>query len=79
MYKVYVLRSIGKGTRYVGLTKDLDRRIREHNEGKNRSTKGFTPFDLVHVEEYKDRVEARNREKYLKSGIGREYLDSILK
>jgi len=79
MFYVYVLRSLEKGRRYVGMTKHLDRRLKEHNEGKNRSTKGFTPFELVHVEEFEERIEARKREKYLKSGSGREYLDSILK
>ena len=79
MFYVYVLRSIVKGRRYVGMTKHLDRRLREHNEGKNRSTKGFAPFELVYVEEFEERTEARKREKYLKSGVGREYLDNILK
>jgi len=79
MFYVYVLRSLEKGRRYVGMTKHLDRRLKEHNEGKNRSTKGFKPFELVHVEEFEERIEARKREKYLKSGSGREYLDSILK
>jgi len=79
MFYVYVLRSLEKGRRYVGMTKHLDRRLKEHNEGKNRSTKGFKPFELVHVEEFEERTEARKREKYLKSGSGREYLDSILK
>ena len=79
MYSVYVLRSLKKERRYVGMTKHLDRRLKEHNEGKNRSTKGFAPFELVYVEELESRIEARDREKYLKSGIGREFLDDILK
>ena len=61
------------------MTKNLDRRLKEHNEGKNRSTKGFAPFEVVHVEKFEERTEARKREKYLKSGTGREYLDDILK
>jgi len=36
-------------------------------------------YTSVHVEEFEERTEARKREKYLKSGSGREYLDSILK
>ena len=79
MFYVYVLRSVEKGRRYVGMTNHLDRRLKEHNEGKNRSTKGFAPFELVYIEEFEERTEARKREKYLKSGIGREYLDNVLK
>ena len=60
------------------MTKYLDRRLKEHNEGKNRSTKGFAPFELVHVEEFEERTEARKREKYLKSGIGREFVKTLL-
>ncbi len=33
---------------------------------------------MVYKEEFETRVEARAREKYFKSGIGREYLKSIL-
>jgi putative endonuclease len=44
-WTVYVLRSV-KGRRlYIGLTKDLSRRLNEHNRGYNRSTKGRGPFE----------------------------------
>ena len=79
MYNVYVLRSLKTNRRYVGLTNDLERRIEEHNNGKSRSTKGFLPWKLIHFEKFENRIEARKREKYLKSGIGRAYLDKILK
>ncbi|WP_435049666.1 GIY-YIG nuclease family protein [Formosa sp. S-31] len=43
MYFVYVIRSSKDGRLYKGMTQDLVRRIKEHNQGKNRSTKGFMP------------------------------------
>ena len=79
MYSVYVLRSLKTNRRYVGLTNSLNRRIEEHNSGKNRSTKGFSPWSLMYCEKFENRIEARNREKHLKSGVGRAYLDKILK
>ena len=79
MYNVYVLRSLKTDRRYVGLTNDLERRIKEHNNGKGKSTKGFLPWKLVYSEKFENRIEARKREKYLKSGIGRAYLDKILR
>ena len=78
MYNVYVLRSLKTNRRYVGLTNNLDRRVKEHNNGINRSTKGFLPWKFIHFEKFENRIEARKREKYLKSGTGRAYLDKIL-
>ena len=76
MFKVYVLRSDVNGFLYVGMTTDLERRLREHNSGKTRSTKAYKPWKLVFFEEYDSRLEARSREKYLKSGSGKEYIKS---
>ncbi|MGV6829622.1 MAG: GIY-YIG nuclease family protein [Flavobacteriales bacterium] len=78
MYYVYVLYSNKFKRSYTGLTKNLERRIREHNTKQNRSTKAYTPWELIIEEEYKTRIEARKREKYLKSGIGRDYIKSII-
>ena len=74
MYYVYVLRSKVKPRFYTGMTQDVSKRLHEHNNGKTKSTKGYRPWDLCFFEEYKTRLEARAREKYLKSGIGREYI-----
>ncbi len=60
------------------MTKDLDRRIREHNKGQNKSTKAYIPWKLIHKEEFDSRIEARRREKFLKSGNGREFLKAII-
>ena len=74
MYYVYVLYSIDFNRTYTGLTSDIERRIYEHNAKQNKSTKAFVPWKVIHIEEFKTRQEARSREKYLKSGIGREYI-----
>ena len=71
---VYVLRSRRNKWFYIGLTNDVQRRLREHNRGYNRSTKGKGPFDLLHVEGFSGRPSARAREEYLKSGTGREWV-----
>jgi putative endonuclease len=78
MYFVYVLKSQKDGRFYKGMTNDLDRRIYEHNIGKHKSTRPYRPWELVYRETVNDRTEARKREKYLKSGIGREYLKKKL-
>ena len=78
MYFVYVLRSEVDGRLYKGLTQNLENRFEEHNKGKMKSTKGFIPWILVCHEKVETRVEARKREKFLKSGIGREFLKKYL-
>ncbi|MBM3425926.1 MAG: GIY-YIG nuclease family protein, partial [Bacteroidetes bacterium] len=74
---VYAIKSLSKGYIYVGLTNNLERRIQEHNSGKSRATKSYTPFRLIYSEKVGARIEARKREKYLKSGIGKEFLKKI--
>ena len=74
---VYALKSLKDGRIYVGFTEDLKRRIKEHNSGKTSSTKAWVPWELWYSEKVSTRIEARNREKYLKSGIGKEYLKSL--
>ena len=66
MCYLYNLCSVPKGTLYVGVTRDMARRLREHNAGANRSTRGARPYELVHVEAYESLAEARRREWHLK-------------
>jgi putative endonuclease len=74
---VYVIRSTVRKYIYVGLTMDLSERLGQHNSGKNSTTKPYRPFDLILSEKFETRTEARAREKFLKSGIGKEFLKSI--
>jgi putative endonuclease len=76
LFYVYVIRS-DEGYQYSGETSDLDRRLREHNN-KELSfwTKRGSNWQLIYFEQHENREEARKREKWLKSGIGREWLKS---
>lgn len=75
---VYAIKSQKDGRIYVGITKNLTQRIETHNKGEVFSTKGYRPWKLFYTELYKTMAEARNREKQLKSGYGKEYLKSIV-
>ena len=77
MIFLYVMKSRFKKFRYVGITNNLARRIHEHNSGKNKSTEKYAPFDLKLKEEYANYLEARKREKFLKSGQGRKFLNTL--
>ena len=60
------------------MTTNVAMRLDQHNKLQNRSTKAFVPWVLLFHESYCTRKEARKREKYLKSGIGREYVKNKL-
>ncbi len=77
MYYVYVIRSEVDSRLYKGITNNLERRIKEHNIGKNNSTKGYKPWRLFYFEKVNTREKARNREIYFKSGIGRDFINKI--
>lgn len=80
IYYVYVLRSEKDDNIYIGITDNLKRRLQQHNAGKNFSTKYRIPFKLIHKEEYENRIKTREREKFLKSGCGREWIkDNFLR
>ncbi len=74
MYYTYILRSIAREYTYVGLSDNPERRIAQHNKGYNRTTKPYAPFRTLCIETHSSREEARKREKYLKSGVGREFV-----
>jgi len=67
MAVVYVLKSRTSGRLYIGSTSDLTRRLEEHARGHSPHTRERGPWDLVYQEEYPELVEARRRERQLKS------------
>lgn len=78
-YYVYILKSTKDKSLYIGYTSDLKKRLDEHNLGKNLATKPFIPYKLIFYEAFLNRVDAKNREEYLKSGYGRITINKLLK
>jgi len=76
---VYLLQSKKTEEWYIGSTKDLQKRILRHDAGKNRSTKHGIPWKIIYCEVSLNQKDARAREKYLKSGMGRRYIKNRLK
>ena len=75
MYFVYVIQSEKDRSTYIGYTGDLEKRIKEHNQGKTRSIKSKIPFKLVYFEEFNSKTEARKRElKWKKNSYEKEQL-----
>ncbi len=79
MHYTYVLLSQKDVRFYTGLTGDLRKRIKEHNNGEVSSTKYRRPLRLIYYEACLDKYDALRREKYLKTGQGKRYLRNRLK
>ena len=77
-YYTYAIRSLVDGIRYVGSGESPTERLRRHNKGDYQFTKGHRPWELIYQEEHQTRAEAMKREKFLKSGQGRKFLDEKL-
>lgn len=77
MYYVYAISSLERNYIYVGLTDNIERRLSEHNTGKNKTTMAYSTFVLIYFEKCGNRIEARIKEKYFKSGSGKEKLKII--
>jgi putative endonuclease len=78
MIYVYVLRCSDDGY-YIGCTRNLANRVREHKRGSVKSTQNRLPLQLIYYEASLSQKDAYHREKYLKSTYGRRYLKNRLK
>ena len=76
MYCAYILKSLKDQTYYYGSTKDITKRLKVHNSGKVRYTKGHKPYVLHYHEIFNTRAEAIWRERFFKSIDGYKWLKS---
>jgi putative endonuclease len=79
MYFVYILCSITSGKSYVGFTNNVERRLQEHNYTESSGfTLRYRPWTLIRTEEYSTKLEAMAREKFLKTGKGRDEIKNYI-
>ncbi len=76
---VYILKSI-KDTKkyYIGITKDLNRRLEEHNGGESGYSKRYAPWEVETYIVFKNKKLAEEFERYLKVGSGNAFLKKRL-
>lgn len=79
MYYVYILKSSKDGSLYIGYTTNLKKRFSEHNKGLSIATKHKRPYKLIFYEAFLNRIDAKHREVYLKSGWGFRSIHILLK
>ena len=76
-YTVYILFSDSHNKHYTGFTTDLEDRLLSHNELGNGWTKAFRPWTLIYTKEFSSKSDAIKYEKWLKSGIGRDFIKTL--
>jgi putative endonuclease len=78
MHYVYVLYSEKHNKHYTGYSTDPADRFLSHNE---KATRGFTvryrPWKIILTEQYATKSEALKREKWLKTGVGRDFIKTL--
>ncbi|OGC51509.1 hypothetical protein A2982_02285 [candidate division WWE3 bacterium RIFCSPLOWO2_01_FULL_39_13] len=78
MYYFYILRSLKNNKLYLGQTADLKKRIKSHNNGENKATKAYKPFELIYYSAFKNKYDAINCEKYFKTSAGWKRIHRML-
>lgn len=76
-YTVYILFSENFGKHYTGYTSDLDTRIISHNEFGHGWTAKYRPWKLIFSKSFNTKNEAMKFEKWLKSGMGRDFIKTL--
>ena len=77
-FYTYILQSLKDKSFYIGHTSDLKKRLKEHNSGENLATKPHIPYKLIFYAAFLNRIDAKNREEYLKGGYGRKTIKGML-
>ncbi len=79
MWYTYLLQSKKDNKYYTGISNNLRKRLWQHNNGLSTYTKGRGPFILIYYEACLNEDDARSREKYLKTGMGKRFIKNRLK
>jgi len=78
-WNVYIIESLKNGKYYIGVTSNIQERLKTHNKGLSKATKPWRPWKLIQVEQFKDIKGAYRRERFLKSKKSKKILNLIVK
>ena len=77
LYTTYILFSEKYTKHYVGFTSNLELRLKSHNKFGHDWTVRYRPWKLIHTKEFETKQEAMRYEKWLKSGVGRDFIKCL--
>ena len=75
---VYILKSLKDRKHYIGYASNLDKRLKQHKNGDNISTKYRGRLDLIYSEETPSIAKAVEKERYIKQLGVKRFLDKVL-
>ncbi|MDH5669759.1 MAG: GIY-YIG nuclease family protein [Nitrospira sp.] len=78
MYHLYILLNKAGTRTYTGVSDDVDRRLKEHNDGNVPSSRPYRPYRVIYTQTFTTLREARQKERYYKSTTGRRRIKEIL-
>ncbi len=78
VYTVYILKSLTDSGYYIGVTSNVQDRLKRHFNGRSKATKSRGPWKLAYKEEYSDKHLAYKRENYLKSLKSKIYIKRLI-
>ena len=78
VWVLYIIYSKSWDKYYAGITKDLNDRLMRHNQGRNKSTRGGSPWILKYTEKFVSRSEAQRREYSIKGKKSRKYIEMLI-
>ena len=77
MFTVYILFSENHSKHYTGFSSNLEFRLKSHNEFGSDWTAKYRPWKLIYSRDFITKQEALKFEKWLKSGVGRDFIKSL--
>ena len=74
----YIFYSVKLNKYYVGSTSDMERRLNDHNRGKEKFTRTGVPWELVYTESFEELAMARRRELEIKKMKSRKFIETLI-
>ena len=76
-FTVYILHSDTYSKHYLGFSTDLEQTLIYDNEAGIDWTSGYRPWKLIHSKDFETKKDALKYEKWLRSVIGKKFIDAI--
>src|SRR5690606_26772672 len=78
MYSVYILYSLALDRYYVGMTSNIQQRLKKHNANSKGFTKKANDWTVKYIEKYNNKNDAEQRERKIKSWKSRKMIDKLI-
>jgi len=78
MFYLYIIKSLKTGEYYIGSSSNVEERLKQHNDGKVKSTKLLLPWQIIYTESFTNRSVAVKRERQLKNWKSREAIERLI-